>query len=181
MVISALVAISPIVKPIWLNEPTPPVTSVPYLARIALNSVAVGLVLPSSGVSSAFTKSLLSHFGPREVARKSVLQGVEQAQDLTLSSRFRVCAALRIFSASGGVKLSTTAPFGPAALTSLMAMPLALVIGTLSVKSWIGMFLLAAMAFGPAAMYWVPGTFDWSKATLVAPWAMTYWTAPSLE
>ena len=27
----------------------------------------------------------------------------------------------------------------------------------------------------------VPGTFDWSNAILVAPWASTYWTAPSLE
>src|SRR5215469_3778166 len=181
MVISALVAISPIVKPIWLNEPTPPVTFVPYLARIALNSVAVGLLLLSSGVSSAFTKSLPSHFGPSEVARKSVLHGVEQAQALTRFSRLSCCAALRIFSASGGVKLSTTAPFAPAALTSLMAMPSALVIGTFSVKSWIGTFLEAAMAFGPAAMYWVPGTFDWSNAILVAPAPITYWVAPSLE
>src|SRR5712672_1877444 len=88
---SALVAISPIVKPIWLNEPTPPETFEPYLARIALNSTAVGLVFPSSGVSSAFTKSLPSHFEPREVARKSVLHGVEQAQDLTRFSRLSVC------------------------------------------------------------------------------------------
>ena len=81
-----------------------------------------------------------------------MLHGVEQAQSLTRSSRLSFCAACRISSASGGVKLSTTAPFEPAALTSLIAIEFALVIGTFSVKSWIGTPLALAIAFGPAAM-----------------------------
>ena len=100
---------------------------------MASNSCAVVLVLPSSGSSSALTNSLLFHFGPSDVARKSVLHGVEQAQYLTRSSRLSFCAACRISSASGGVKLSTTAPDGPAAVTSFVAIALALVIGTFSV------------------------------------------------
>src|ERR1700733_5236055 len=133
MLSSACVAISPMVKPISENEPTPPETSEPYCLRMASNSCAVALVLPSSGSSSALTNSLLFHFGPSEVARKSVLHGVEQAQYLTRSSRLSFCAACRISSACGGVKLSTTAPDGPAASTSLIATDSALVIGTFSV------------------------------------------------
>ena len=79
------------------------------------------------------------------------------------------------------MKLSTTAPLGPAAVTSFVAIALALVIGTFSVKSWIATPFALASAFRLAAMYAVPGTFDWSKAILLAPWAITYWTAPSLE
>src|SRR6202020_3255014 len=127
-------------------------TLVPYCLRMASNSCAVWLVFPSSGRSSALTNSLLFHFGPSEVARKSVVHGVEQAQYLTRSSRLSFCAACRISSASGGVKLSTTAPFGPAAVTSVVAIAVALGVGTFSVKSWIGAPLALATAFGPAAM-----------------------------
>src|SRR3984885_5207647 len=98
----ACVAISPITKPISENEPTPPETFVPYCLRMASNSCAVWLVFPSSGRSSALTNSLPFHFGPSEVARKSVLHGVEQDQYLTLSSRLSFCAACRISRGSGG-------------------------------------------------------------------------------
>src|SRR5579863_3122511 len=140
------------VKPISENEPTPPETSEPYCLSMASNSCAGALVFPSSGSSSELTKILLFHFGPSDCARKSVLHGVEQAQYLTRSSRLSFCAAFRITSASGGVKLSTTAPFGPAALTSSVATESALVIGTFVVKSWIGTPLALARVFGPAAM-----------------------------
>jgi hypothetical protein len=39
--------------------------------------------------------------------------------------------------------------------------------------------LAAASAAGPAAMYPVPGTFDWSNTIFEAPWARAYCTAPS--
>src|SRR6202034_4197690 len=110
------------------------------------------------------------HFGPSDCARKSVLHGVEQAQYLTRSSRLAFWAAWRMSSASGGVKLSTTAPFGPAAVTSFCATEAASVSGTFSVKSWIGTPAALAMTFGPPAMYVVPGTFDWSNAIFFAPW-----------
>ena len=112
----------------------------------------MALLLLSSGVSSAFTKSLPFHLGPSAVARKSVLHSVEHAQYLTRSSRFSAWAACRISNASGGLKLNTTAPLGPAAVTSFVAIASALVIGTSSVKSVIGTFAAAARALGPPAM-----------------------------
>src|SRR6516162_7115054 len=155
--------ISASAKPIWLKLPTPPDTDLPYWARIALYSAIVGVLVGSGGVSSALTNSLWFHFGPSVVARKSVLHGVEQPHSLTLSSRPSFCAACRITSASGGVKLSTTAPFGPASSTSLIATASAPEIGTFSVNCTIGTCALEARALGPAAMYPVPGTFDWSN------------------
>jgi hypothetical protein len=92
-----------------------------------------------------------------------VLHGVEQPQSLTRSSRPSFCAACRITSASGGVKFRTTAPFGPASSTSLIATESASEIGTFSVSWTIGTCAAAARAEGPAAMYPVPGTFDWSN------------------
>src|SRR5207244_2450946 len=131
--------------------PMPPVTFLPYCARIALYRFIVGeFVLV--GVSSALTNSLLFHFGPSALARKSVLQGVEQPHILTRFSMLSFCAACKITSACGGVKLSTTAPFGPAAWTSLIATEFALVIGTFSVSVTIGTFACLASAIGPAAM-----------------------------
>ena len=108
-----------------------------------------------------------------------MLHGVEQPHSFTRSSRPSFCAACRMISASGGVKLSTTAPFGPASSTSLIATELASVIGTFSVSWTIGTLAALASAAGPAAMYPVPGTFDWSKTILVACWASAYCTAPS--
>src|SRR5215467_13245587 len=96
-----------------------------------------GEFVESGGVSSALTNSLLFHFGPSAWARKSVLHGVEQPHSLTRFSRPSFCAAWRITSASGGVKLSTTAPFGPAASTSLIATELAFLMGTRSPRSTI--------------------------------------------
>ena len=55
IVSSAWVAISAIVKPIWLKLPIPPDTAEPYCLRIALYSPTVGVVLPSTGSSSALT------------------------------------------------------------------------------------------------------------------------------
>ena len=81
-----------------------------------------------------------------------MLHGVEQPHSLTRSSRPSFCAACRITSASGGVKLSTTAPFGPASSTSLIATELASVIGTFSVSWVIGTCAASASAAGPAAM-----------------------------
>src|SRR5215469_1358322 len=167
------------VKPIWLKLPMPPVTDLPYCARIALYRFMVGVFVPSGGVSSALTKILLFHFGPSVLARKSVLHGVEQAHSLTLSSRLSFCAAPRMASASGGVKLSTTAPLLPAASTSLIATEFASAIGGVSAKSWIGTLAALAIAFGPAAMYAVPGTFAWSKTILLGCCVSAYWTAPS--
>src|SRR5215467_6817158 len=138
-----------------------------------------GEFVESGGVSSALTNSLLFHFGPSCVARKSVLHGVEQPHSLTRFSNPSFCAACRMIRASGGVKLSTTAPFAPAASTSLIATELASEIGTFSVSCTIGTFALLASAAGPAAMYPVPGTFDWSKTTLDTCWVSAYWTAPS--
>ena len=137
------------------------------------------MLVTSGGVSSALTNSLLSHFGPSDVARKSVLHGVEQPHSLTLSSRPSFCAACRITSASGGVKFSTTAPFGPASSTSLIATESASEIGTFSVSCVIGTCAAAASASGPAAMYPVPGTFDWSNTILETCCASAYCTAPS--
>src|SRR5580658_7064430 len=112
----------------------------------------VGVLVESGGVSSALTNNLSFHFGPSDAARKSVLHGVEQPQSLTWSSMLSFCAAWRITSASGGVKLSITAPFGPASSTSLSATELASVIGTFSVSWTIGTLAAAASAAGPAAM-----------------------------
>src|ERR1700747_2039064 len=95
----------------------PPATEDPYLARIALYSCMSGPLWSSGEVSSALTNSLWFHFGPSEVARKSVLHGVEQPQPFTRSSRTGFWAALRIPGASGGVKFSTPQPFEPALLT----------------------------------------------------------------
>ena len=55
-------------------------------------------------------------------------------------------------SASGGVKLRITAPFGPASSTSLIATESASEIGTFSVSWTIGTFDALASAAGPAAM-----------------------------
>src|SRR6266487_700703 len=92
-------------------------TALTYWARIALYSAIFGVFVTSGGVSSALTNSLWFHFGPSSLARKSVLHGVEQPHSFTWSSRPSFCAACRITSASGGVKLSTTQPFEPALLT----------------------------------------------------------------
>src|SRR5215475_11755793 len=137
------------------------------------------LFVESGGVSSAFTNSLLFHCAPSDWARKSVLHGVEQPHIFTWSTMPSFWAACRMTSASGGVKLRITAPFGPASLTSLMATESALAIGTFSVSWTIGTFLLPARAAGPAAMCWVPGTLAWSKTILLTPCASAYWTAPS--
>jgi len=82
----------------------------------------------------------------------SVSHGVEQAHALTRFSRPSFWAACRITSASGGVKFSTTAPFGPASSTSLSATELASLIGTFSVSCVIGTFAFFASAAGPAAI-----------------------------
>ncbi len=55
-------------------------------------------------------------------------------------------------SASGGVKLSTTEPSGPASWTSRSATELALLIGTLSVSVLIATCDAFAIAVGPPAM-----------------------------
>ena len=108
-----------------------------------------------------------------------MLHGVEQPHSLTRSSRPSFCAAWRITSASGGVKLRITAPFGPASSTSLIATELASEIGTFSVSCTIGTCAAAAIAAGPAAMYPVPGTFDWSNTTFDTCLESAYCTAPS--
>src|ERR1700730_7644068 len=135
----------------------PPCTAVPYCFRIALYRFMVAVLVPSGGVSSALTNSLLFHFGPSEVARKSVLHGVEQPHSFTRFSRPSFAAACRMISASGGVKLRTTAPFGPASSTSLIATELASVIGTFSVSWTIGVFAALASAAGPAPVLTGPG------------------------
>src|SRR5262249_23625384 len=104
------------------------------------------------GVSSALTNSLPFHFGPSALARKSVLQGVEQPHILTRPSMLSFCAACRITSACGGGELSTTAPVRPAACATLLASEFALEIGTFSVRVVIGTFACLASAIGPAAM-----------------------------
>src|ERR1700733_5011228 len=101
-------------KPNWLNEPTPPATFWPYLARIPRYSWNSGPLWSSGEADSALTNSFLFHFGPSAWARKSVLHGVEQPHDLTRSSIPSFCAAWRITSASGGVKLRITEPLWPA-------------------------------------------------------------------
>src|SRR5215472_7397776 len=93
---SALTMISASVKPIWLKEPMPPETLDPYWAKMALYRFIVCVLVPSGGVSSALTKSLLSHLGPSDLARKSVLHGVEQPHSLTWPSMLSFCAACRI-------------------------------------------------------------------------------------
>src|SRR5215475_5420190 len=138
-----------------------------------------GPLWSSGEASSALTNSLWFHFGPSEVARKSVLHGVEQPQPLTRSSRPSFCAACRITSASGGVKFSTTQPLEPALLTRSSATELASLIGTFSVSVVIGTFAALASATGPAAMYPVPGTFDCTNTILEGCWLSPYWTAPS--
>src|SRR5262249_48234887 len=157
----------------------PPDTDLPYWARIALYSAIFGVLVTSGGVSSALTNSLWSHFGPSALARKSVLHGVEQPHSLTLSSRPSFCAAWRITSASGGLKLRITAPSGRASLPSLIATELASEIGTFSVSCTIGVCAAAASAAGPAAMYPVPGTLDWSNTIFETCCESAYWTAPS--
>src|SRR5665213_986928 len=125
-------------KPIWLKEPMPPATLLPYLARIALYSCISGPLWSSASVSSALTNSLWSHFGPSALARKSVLHGVEQPHDFTRLSRPSFVAACRITNASGGVKFRITEPVGPAALARLIATEFASLIGTFSVIVVIG-------------------------------------------
>src|ERR1700761_8240746 len=149
---SAAVAISASRKPIWLKLPMPPETFEPYCLRIASYSFISGSVLPSGGARSAVVNSLWLHFGPSALARKSVLHGVEQAHALTRFSRPSFWAAWRMTRASGGVKLSTTAPLGPASLTRRSATELSAVIGTVSVSVLIGTWAAAATAVGPAAM-----------------------------
>src|SRR5215475_2710450 len=139
----------------------------------------VGLFVESGGVSSALTNSLLFHCAPSCWARKSVLHGVEQPHTFTWSTMPSFWAASRMVSASGGVKLRITAPFGPASSTSLMATESALWTGGVSARSTIGMWALAASAFGPAAMYCVPGTFAWSNTILETCCDIAYCTAPS--
>src|ERR1700730_230420 len=146
---------------------------------MAVKRFIVGVLAVVAGVISALTNSLLFHFGPSAEARKSVSHGVEHPQSLTRFSRPSFCAACRITSASGGVKLRTTAPFGPPWLTSLIAPELASEIGTFSVSCTIGTCAAAARAAGPAPMYPVPGTFDWSKTILETSCASAYCTAPS--
>src|SRR5215469_16169526 len=126
------------VKPIWLKLPTPPETAEPYWLRIALYRFIVDVVVGSGGVSSALTNSLPFHFEPSDLARKSVLHGVEQAHSLTLPSMLSFCAAFRIVSASGGVKFSTTAPSLPAWSTSESATEFASETGGVAVVSTIG-------------------------------------------
>src|SRR5215472_5231114 len=166
-------------KPIWLKLPTPPETAEPYCDRIALYRFIVAVFVASGGVSSALTNSLLFHDGPSDFARKSVLHGVEQPHSLTWPSMWSFCAASRMTRASGGVKFSTTAPFWPAASTSWIATEFASEIGTFVATSWIGTCAAVASAFGPPAMYAVPGTFDWSKTILLTCCESAYCTAPS--
>src|SRR5215469_14465850 len=179
----ACTAISASVKPIWLKLPIPPETlfgpEEPYWVRMSWYSFIVGEFVVSGGVSSALTNSLLFHCAPSDWARKSVLHGVEQPHIFTWSTMPSFWAACRMVSASGGVKLRITAPFGPASLTSLMATESALVTGGVSARSTIGMCAAAASAFGPAAMCWVPGTLAWSNTILETCWEIAYWTAPS--
>ena len=149
------------------------------LLEIALYRFIVGVLVTSGGVSSALTNSLLFHFGPSEAARKSVLHGVEQPQSFTRSSRPSFCAACRMTSASGGVKLSTTAPFGPRVVDFLDRHRVGVgdrhVLGQLDDRHVRGL----GERGGPAAMYPVPGTLDWSKTILLACCASAYCTAPS--
>src|SRR5579872_2275780 len=116
----------------------PPCTAFPYWLRIALYRFIVVVFVPSGGISSALTNSLLFHLGPSDWARKSVLHGVEQPHSLTRSLRAGFLAPWRVDRGSGGVKLSTTAPFGPASSTSLIATESASEIGTFSVSWTIG-------------------------------------------
>src|SRR5229473_6310623 len=158
--------ISASVNPIWLKLPIPPETAWPYWLSMASYNAIDEVWVESGGASSALTYSLLFHFEPSDCARKSVLHGVEQPHSLTRSSRPSFCAACRMIRASGGVQLSTTAPFGPASSTSLIATELASEMGTFSVSCVMGTPAAFASAAGPAAMYPVPGTFDWSNTTL---------------
>src|SRR5215471_2942037 len=148
----ALTMSSASTKPIWLKLPMPPATFLPYWARIALYRFMVGVFVPSGGVSSALTKILPFHFGPSDLARKSVLHGVEQPHSLTLPSMLSFCAACRIVSASGGVKFKITAPSLPAAFTSEIATEFASATGGVAVMSTIGTPAALAIALGPAAM-----------------------------
>src|SRR5665213_23327 len=111
--ISACTVSCPTVKPNWLKEPMPPLTFEPYDLSTCRNSFVFGPLSSCTSVISALTNSLWFQTGPSEVASESVLHGVEHAQ-MTLSSRFSFCAPCRICWATGGVKLSTTAPCGPA-------------------------------------------------------------------
>src|SRR5215471_15128445 len=175
----ALTMSSASTKPIWLKLPMPPATFLPYSDRMALYRFMVCVFVPSGGVSSALTKILPFHVDPSDLARKSVLHGVEQAHSLTWFSMLSFCAACRMTSASGGVKFSTTAPSLPAALTSEIATQFASETGGVAVMSTIGMFAALAIAFGPAAMYSVPGTLAWSKTILLGCCVIAYCTAPS--
>ena len=125
------------------------------------------------------TPNFPSHTEPSAAATKSELHGVEQPHAFTLSAIPCFCAACRISSAWSGVKFRTTPPFVPAACTSLSATEFASWIGTVSSNVTIGILAALAIAVGPALMYPVPGTFDWSKTILLTPLRMTYCTAPS--
>src|SRR6516165_5856854 len=175
----ALTMSSASTKPIWLKLPMPPATAEPYCDRMALYRFMVAVFVPSGGVSSALTKILPFHFGPSDLARKSVLHGVEQAHSLTLPSMLSFCAACRMTSASGGVKFSTTAPSLPFVLNDTAATEFASATGGVAVLSMIGTPAALAIAFGPAAMYVVPGTLAWSKTILLGCCVIAYCTAPS--
>src|SRR3954468_9167553 len=146
--ISASVTIRAWMKPIWLKEPSGIFGA--YLEMMLRYSVLSG---PGSSVtaSSALTNSLLFQADPSALARKSVLHGVEQPH-LTWFCRPWRCAPWRIFSASGGVKFSTTPPPGPAACTALIATEFASWIGTLAVSAVIGMPAALATSSGPVLM-----------------------------
>ena len=131
-----------------------------------------------TSASSALTPSLSSNVVPSASDRKSVLQGVEQAQPLTLSWRPCCAAAWRILSASGGVKLSTTPPFWPAACVTFSATEFASWIGTASVRLTVGTPSCLASARKPPSMYSVPGTLDWISTSLSTSWRIRYCAAP---
>src|SRR5579875_2543953 len=158
--LSAWTRISPSTKPIWLKLPMPPETSLPYCLRIASYRFMVGVCVGSGGVNSALTNSLLFHTEPSDEARKSVSHGVEHAQALTLAAMPSFCAAWRMISASGGVKLSTTAPVEPASWTSRSATESPLLIGTLSVSACTGRPFSFAIGGMPPSLYPAPGTLD---------------------
>ena len=111
MVSSDFVAISAATKPIWLNEPT--AVSGAYFAMTERHSVLSGPV-ESTRFSSALMPSLSFHCSPSASEIDLSLHGVAQAH-FTLSMRPCCSAPCRIFSASGGVNVSTTPPPSPAA------------------------------------------------------------------
>ena len=89
-------------------------------------------------------------------------------------------AAWRILRPSGGVKLRVTPPFGPASCTSLVAMPLASVMGTL--LRWEVAFRPFDFAYStPNEISNCPsGTLAPSTTTFFTPRETRYCTAPSV-